>query len=165
MNNSIQTSLSIWEIPQSVCKPPPTFYFLSLSLYPPSSPLSYVFHFPLPFNVFSNLFHSLSLLFFFLHCFSTPPPPPSVSHSSTESHSIQSHPSLLGRHMRCFDRSGYRRSERKESSNPCDSKDTLSPGKHIRPSITEAHPAPLTLWVRATVTAVKLDDPPSLQRC
>lgn len=56
--------------------------------------------------------------------------------------------------------------EREEGKQqPHDSKDTLSVGKHIRPSITEDHRTPPTLWVLDIVTAVWFDDPPSLERC
>lgn len=48
---------------------------------------------------------------------------------------------------------------------PHDSKDTLSVGKHIRPSITEAHPTPPTVRVLTLVTAVRLNDPAPLERC
>lgn len=118
------------------------YLFSALPLVFPFSPLSVLYLF-----LCLPLFASPSLLGLSLFCILPPRPPPLLS---------PPHPSVSTRqrviHLHWGDtcavltvRALTEWEEGKQQ--PHDSKDTLSVGKHIRPSITEANPTTPTVWV------------------
>lgn len=138
-------------LPLPICSPP---VFLSLSFSFAASACSL------------SPFLSSILLPYYLPA---PSPPTSISPPSPPLHpSVSTRQRVIHLHWgdTCAVLTVRALTEREEGKQqPHDSKDTLSVGKHIRPSITEAGPTPPTLWVLAVVTAVWLNDPASLERC
>lgn len=157
-------NLSIFLCPVSLLLSPYLIFSLSLFLHQFTSP-------PPPLSVFIFFLCCLCLFSFSLSCILPPYYPPRLLLFPP---SPPLHPSVSTRqrviHLHWGDTCAVLTvkalTEREEGKQqPHDSKDTLSVGKHIRPSITEARPTPPTLWVLAVVTAVWLNDPASLERC
>lgn len=138
------------------------------TLFPCSfSPLPFVFPFPL--SVCLHLFLLLLLLCFSVFYIPSPscPPLPSFPNPplnpwvSTRQRVIHLHWGDI-----CAVLTASALMEQEEGKQqPHDSKDTLSVGKHIRPSITKTHPILPTLWVLGVATGVWFNNPQWLQRC
>lgn len=136
-----------------------------------SSSLSFVFPSSLPFRfnlLLSPISSSALLQFvfaFFLHPFPLLLPSPTPPPNPFSIHPTESHPSSLGWHMRCFDRKGFGGAKGRKAATPWQQRHIIGGKKHIRPSITEAHPAPPTFRVLAIATVDKLTDSISLWWC